>query len=74
MVIPLNWSCRAIRHISSMQRIQLYLKIVIEADDDERPEKLAGEVQRLLRRVHGVKEVELTNSTSEAVEESEAED
>lgn len=57
-----------------MQRIQLYLKIVIEGDDDERPEKLAGEVQRLLRRVHGVKEVELTNSTSETFEETDDED
>ena len=70
-MIPLNWSCRANRHISSMQRIQLYLKIVIEGDDDERPDKLAAEVQRLLRRVHGVREVELTNSTSETVDESE---
>jgi len=57
-----------------MQRIQLYLKLVIEGDDDERPERLAGEVQRLLRRVHGVKEIELTNSTVESLEEAEGED
>jgi hypothetical protein len=57
-----------------MQRIQLYLKVVIEADDDERPEKLAGEVQRMLKRLHGVREVELTNSTSESFEEPEDEE
>lgn len=48
-----------------MQRIQVYLKVVVEADDDERPDKLTTELQRVLKRVHGVREVELTNSTVE---------
>lgn len=48
-----------------MQRIQVYLKVVIEVDDDERPDRLTVELQRVLKRVHGVREVELTNSTTE---------
>ena len=56
-----------------MQRIQVYLKVVVEADDDERPDKLTTELQRVLKRVHGVREVELTNSTVEPFEEPEDE-
>lgn len=57
-----------------MQRIQVYLKVVVEVDDEERPEKLTTELQRVLKRVHGVREVELTNSTVEPFEEPEDED
>ena len=57
-----------------MQRIQLYLKVVIETDDEDRPEKLGAEVQRLLRRVHGVREVELTNSTVDPVDDVDEEE
>lgn len=56
-----------------MQRIQVYLKVVVEADDEERPDKLTNELQRVLKRVHGVREVELTNSTVEPFEEPEEE-
>lgn len=59
--------------LSSMQRIQVYLKVVVEADDEERPDKLTTELQRVLKRVHGVREVELTNSTVEPFEEPEEE-
>ncbi|MBY0506826.1 MAG: hypothetical protein K2X03_23100 [Bryobacteraceae bacterium] len=54
-----------------MQRIQVYLKVVVEADDDERTEKLATEMQRMLKRIHGVREVEITNFTSESFDEPE---
>lgn len=57
-----------------MQRIQVYLKVVVEVDDEERPEKLTTELQRVLKRVHGVREVELTNSTVEPFEEPKDED
>ncbi len=57
-----------------MQRIQLYLKVVIEADDEERVDKLGNELARMIRKVHGVTEVELTNTTSETFEEPEEED
>lgn len=57
-----------------MQRIQVYLKVVVELDDEERPDKLTTELQRVLKRVHGVREVELTNSTVEPFEEPEDED
>lgn len=48
-----------------MQRVQLYLKVVIEADDEESPEKLGREICRLVSRVYGVREAEIQNSTSE---------
>lgn len=56
-----------------MQRIQVYLKVVVEVDDDERPDKLTTELQRVLKRVHGVREVELTNSTVEPFDAPEEE-
>lgn len=50
-----------------MQRIHLYLKVTIEAGDDERTDRMGSEISRMVKRVYGVRDVEVTNQTSETV-------
>lgn len=47
-----------------MSRTNLFFKVEIEHDEDERPEKLGEEICRLLSRQYGVRSAELTNYTS----------
>jgi hypothetical protein len=46
-----------------MRRTDLFFKVQIEHDDDERPEKIAAELARLLARFYGVRNAELTHFT-----------
>ncbi len=52
-----------------MQRIQLYLKVVLETQDEDKPEKLAGEICRQIRKNYGVRSAEMTNLTTERFED-----
>jgi hypothetical protein len=47
-----------------MRRTNLFFKVEIEHDDDERPEKVAAELARLLARFYGVRSAELTHFTA----------
>lgn len=49
-----------------MPRTNLFLKVEVEHDENERPEKLAAEMCRQLMKFHGVRvrSVELTNYTT----------
>lgn len=49
------------RIIEGMARIDLHLKVTVDLDPEEDPERLASEIQRLIRKVYGVREVELTS-------------
>lgn len=44
-----------------MPRTDLYLKVEIDIDDKEQPERLATEICRQIRRVYGVRSAELLN-------------
>lgn len=44
-----------------MARIDLHLKVVLELEAEEKPEKVAAEIVRLIRKVYGVREVEVTS-------------
>jgi hypothetical protein len=44
-----------------MARTDLFLKVVIDHDDREKPEKLAEELCRRLRKIYGVRSAELSN-------------
>ncbi len=44
-----------------MTRTDLYLKVELDYDDRERPERLAQEICRMIRRVYGVRHVEVSN-------------
>jgi hypothetical protein len=45
-----------------MKRFDLYIKVEIELDSDEKPERLAGEICRQLEKLYGVRSAELSNS------------
>lgn len=51
--------------LARMQRIQLYLKVVAEADDTEKPERLGKEICRQISKIYGVRLAEVQNVTSE---------
>ncbi len=44
-----------------MKRTNLFLKVVIEHDPEEKPEKLGAELCRMLMRTYGVRIAELSN-------------
>jgi hypothetical protein len=46
-----------------MSRSNLFLKVEIEHDADERPEKLGEELCRKLMKLYGVREAELSSFT-----------
>jgi hypothetical protein len=44
-----------------MPRSDLYIKVVIDHDAEDNPQKLAAEVCRQVEKVYGVRSAELTN-------------
>jgi hypothetical protein len=56
---PLNFIMAAT--IRLMPRTDLYLKVVADHDEVDTPEKLAAEICRLIKKVHGVRSAELSS-------------
>jgi hypothetical protein len=46
-----------------MNRTNLFFKVEVEHGKDENPERLGEEICRMLRKLYGVREAELTNFT-----------
>ena len=46
-----------------MKRTNLFFKVEVEHDEDERLERLADEICRRLAKVYGVRSAELMSST-----------
>jgi hypothetical protein len=44
-----------------MSRTNLFFKVEIEHDQDEKPERIGEEISRSLRKLYGVRDVELSN-------------
>ncbi len=44
-----------------MQRMDVYLKVELDLDDKDRPEKLAAEICRQIQKVYGVRSAEISN-------------
>jgi hypothetical protein len=44
-----------------MPRTDLYIKVELDLNDKERPDRVAGEICRLLAKVYGVRSAEVTN-------------
>jgi hypothetical protein len=44
-----------------MPRTDLYLKVEIDLDEREQPERLASEICRQIRKVYGVRSAEVSN-------------
>jgi hypothetical protein len=46
-----------------MNRTNLFIKVEVEHNKDEKPERLGEELCRMLRKLYGVRDAELTNFT-----------
>ena len=49
-----------------MPRTDLYLKVQVEHDTIDRPDRLAEEICRRVLKIHGVRAAELTNYVTQA--------
>jgi hypothetical protein len=49
------------RIIEGMARIDLHFKVVVDINPEEKLEKLTEEIRRQIRKIYGVREVELSN-------------
>jgi hypothetical protein len=47
-----------------MGRTNLFFKVEVEHDDEERPEKIGEEIERYLRRLYIVRSVELSSAVT----------
>jgi hypothetical protein len=44
-----------------MARADVYLKIELDLDELEKPERIAAEMCRILRKIYGVRQAEVSN-------------
>ena len=47
-----------------MQRVDLYIKVQVELEEDEKPERVAGEICRQLEKLYVVRSAELSNAVA----------
>ena len=52
-----------------MTRTYLYFKVEFNLSEDERLERVVADIDRQIRRVHGVRGVEFTNAVSPSDED-----
>ena len=48
----------------SMPRLDVYVKVEIDLQEGEKPQKLAAEICRMIRKVYGVRSAEVTSTIS----------
>ena len=56
------WSSRCILAVD-MTRTNLFFKVEVEHGKEETPERLGAEICRVLRKLYGVRDAELTSFT-----------
>jgi len=44
-----------------MPRTDVYLKVELDVDEKENPERVANEICRLIRKIYGVRSAEISN-------------
>lgn len=47
-----------------MQRVDLYIKVELELDEDEKTEKVANEIIRQLEKLYTVRRAEVSNAVA----------
>ena len=47
-----------------MQRVDLYIKVTVEIDEEEKPERVAGEICRQIEKQYIVRSAELSSVAS----------
>ena len=45
-----------------MKRVDLYIKVTVDLDEEEDPERVAGEIVRQLEKIYVVRSAELSSS------------
>ena len=55
-----------------MPRTDIYLKVTVEHDTVEPPQKLASEIIRQVQKVYGVRKAELSNFVTQAATDDES--
>jgi hypothetical protein len=45
-----------------MQRVDLYIKVTVELDEEEKPERVAGEICRQIEKLYVVRSAELSST------------
>jgi hypothetical protein len=54
---------------AAMPRTDLYLKVVVDHDNEDEPQKLAGEICRMIQKTYGVRSAELSSFVTRPKEE-----
>ena len=44
-----------------MQRVDLYIKVEVELDEEEKPERVANEICRVVQKIYVVRSAELSS-------------
>jgi hypothetical protein len=44
-----------------MRRVDLYIKVTVDLDEDEKPERVAGEICRQVEKIYVVRSAELSS-------------
>jgi hypothetical protein len=47
-----------------MQRVDLYIKVEVDLDEDEKPERIAREICRQIEKIYVVRSAELSNAVA----------
>ena len=47
-----------------MQRVDLYIKVTVDLDEDEKPERVAGEICRQIEKLYVVRSAELSSTVA----------
>lgn len=45
-----------------MKRVDLYIKVEVEVEDEEKPERVGAEICRQIEKMHIVRSAELSNT------------
>jgi hypothetical protein len=49
----------------AMKRIDLYIKVEVELEDDEKPERVINEICRVVQKLYPVRKAELSSAVLE---------
>ena len=59
-IVSSRWN-RKRRGTVAMRRIDVHVKVELVIDDEERPDRVAAEICRLIKKVYGVRTAEVSN-------------
>ena len=51
--------------MKTMKRMDLYIKVEVELDETEKPEKVAEEICRVIQKIYVVRSAELSNAVAQ---------